>query len=517
MDLESLLTSPKGFGLVTATPLQRAIARAADGFPTKLPAQDLIRHFGKEPPLRPDLVVLICGVRSGKSLMAVCASFYQALTANLNKLLAHERARVVVVAPTVANAETTFRLLTGTINQSPMLKAVVVGEPSADKVTIRRQDGRLVDILVVAAHRGAVALRGTWLAGYILEETAFFGTDTTGYVVNAEELLRAAATRLVPKGQGWIISSPMGPTGLLYDLWRHHFGAPGKVVVVHAPTLAMNHVTVNSATIEEIRKRDPDAAAREYDALWADGDAALIPASHIDEAQRATDRIPPEPGQSYVAAMDPATRGNAWTLVVMTTSLTKPTQRVVWNQQWIGSKVKPLSPDAVLAEIALLLREYNLDRAATDQHSADANKDIARRHDLYLYDIASSQQENVELYTSMATKFADGEVELPPDPVLRGDLLGIRKRVTSRINITLAKTPDGRHCDYAPALARALSMGCPAPKPVLPKRGTPEWIEYVRKREKDDAMAAAATRARQENRHVNKQLRKRNWKVLDDN
>lgn len=465
-----------------------------------------------EPSRRPAVIELVCGVRSGKSLMAVAAMFNAALEADLSKLPIHERARAVIVAPTVNNAELTFRLLVGAINASPSLKAVVVGEPTSDRVIVRRSDGRLVDIVVVAAHRGAVMLRGTWLVGFVLEECAFFGADATGYVVNAEELLRAGATRLVPGGQGWIISSPMGPSGLLFDLWKLHFGKPGRVLVVHAPTLAMNSVTVDREMIEDERKRDPDGAAREYDAIWSDSDTVLIPASHIDACSRPVLELPYVEGQSYVAAMDPATRGNAWTLVVCSKFAEKPHQRVVLARQWVGSKVKPLSPDLVLAEIAEILRGYNLDRAATDQHSADANRDIALRHGLYLYDIPSTQQQNVQLFEDMRTKFADGEAEIPRDDFLRNDLMGIRKKVSSRIAIVLIRTPDGRHCDYAPALARVLDMGCSEPVKVKPKRGTPEWFVMVREQEKGNAKKEAEKRARSETKAIVSDIKKGRFK-----
>lgn len=514
MDLELLLTSPAAFGLTTATPLQRAITRAAQGKELGLDPTAVQSYFGQAPPLGliPSLMVLVCGVRSGKSLIAVCAALFCSLTANLTQLLPHERARTVIVAPTIANAETTFRLLVGAINTAPALKAVVVGEPTSDKVTIRRSDGRFVDVVVVAAHRGAVALRGTWLAGYILEETAFFGADSAGYIVNADELLRAASTRLVPGGQGWIISSPMGPSGLLYDLWKTHWGSPGEVLVVRAPTLAMNHVTVNAKMIEEIRKRDPDAAAREYDALWSDADAVLIPAVHIDACVGTYLEIPYVEGQSYVAAMDPATRGNAWTLVISTKNHEKPMHTVVLARQWVGSKVAPLDPGVVLKEQAAILQSYGIDRAATDQWSADANKTIARQHGLYLYDIPASQIDNVEIYTSMATKFADADIQIPADPVVRNDLLGIRKKVSSRISIMLLKTPDGRHCDYAPALARVLSMGCADPVLVKPKKGTPEYWDMLRAEEKEWARLEAGKRVRKENRADNKAAKTGNWR-----
>jgi hypothetical protein len=63
-----------------------------------------------------------------------------------------------------------------------------------------------------------------------------------------------------------------------------------------------------------------------------------------------------------------------------------------------------------------------------------------------------------ESFESLRARIADGAVELPDDPAVRADLLAIRKVVTRNgIGIELPRTTDGRHCDYAPALALAVS------------------------------------------------------------
>lgn len=521
MTFESLLTSKDAFGLTTATPLQRAIARAADGkpFDDLLGPDERMKFFGSAavPTTRPNLMVLVAGIRSGKSLMAGAAALYSALTADLSKLPRYERARAVIVAPTVKTAEITFRLLTGAVEERPRLRALVSGKITADTVTIKRGDGRQVDIVVVAAHRGAVTIRGSWLVNFTLEETSFFSEALEGYKVNAEELLRASETRLVAGGQGWIISSPMSPSGLLFDLWKANFGVPGPVRVVHAPTLAMGGgLTITPEQIEAVRKRDPDAAAREYEAVWADADAQLIAASHLDLSRRSQLLLPPVEGCTYAAAMDPATRGNAWTLAIGTRDWRdgKIKQVIALAQQWQGSKVKPLSPDAVLKEIALIVKPYGLTTITTDQFSADALRVIARRHGVTLWDRASTATENVDLYTSLATKFADEMVEIPDDPVVRADLLAVRKKVTSRVSIVLPRTPDGRHSDYAPVIARVIDMPTREPPPPrLVQTAMDRAVEEAAE-ERAVAMRGAAKRQRVSNKKLARQLKRGNYRAI---
>src|SRR5262249_11975270 len=159
----------------------------------------------------------------GKSFITACAMVKAALTADLGKLLPHETARGVIVAPTVDNARATFRLLVGAVQASDLAE-LVEGEPANDTLVLRRPDGRVVELVVVAALRGAVALRSRWLFFVAIEECAFFVAEALGAIVNAEELLRAGASRLLPGGQAWVVSSPNGPSGLLHDLFKEYFG-----------------------------------------------------------------------------------------------------------------------------------------------------------------------------------------------------------------------------------------------------------------------------------------------------
>jgi hypothetical protein len=128
----------------------------------------------------------------------------------------------------------------------------------------------------------------------------------------------------------------------------------------------------------------------------------------------------------------------------------------------------------------------------TDQFAADALRDIADRHGLVLRVETITAQKKVELFENMRTKIAEGDVELPPDPVLRSDLLSIRKRVTqSGIAFELPKTADGRHADYAPAVALVLAQHVNAPEIETPKPkfGTPDYWRFVRSAEYMNARA----------------------------
>jgi hypothetical protein len=484
LTLEAVLTG-HGYADLDASPLQLAIARAADGRPLEgcLDASAMRAHFGvDELPSMPvvALVVLVCGVRSGKSFLAACAAIKGCLTADLSKLKRHEIPRFAIVAPTVDNANATFRILAGIIHESDALSRLVVKETS-DELQLRRLDGRIVEIVVVAAHRGAITMRSRWLIGFVLEEVAGFGEEVTGAAVNGEALLQAGETRLVPGSQGWIISSPFGPTGLLWELYKKHFGRPGRELVVHAPTTAMNP-TFDPAQVEAVRQRDPDTAAREYEAQWLDSSTTLLSAAGIDKCTRkGAAELPWEEGHSYTAAMDAATRGNSWTLVVSTRKQVGAGFKdvIVCARQWTGSKSTPLDPKVVLAEIATTLKRYQLDYVWADEYGSDFVRRPADDCGLYVCLAATSAAQKLDRYQGLAMQIANGDIEFPPDEVLRRDLLGIKKVARQgSVQIVLPNTPDGRHADYAPSIVMALHKRPADPEPEPPKFGSLEWAAY---------------------------------------
>jgi hypothetical protein len=469
ISLESVFAG-QGFADTAASALQRAICRVAEARPLDgvLSPDECLSYFGcAEQELGHQLarrVVLIAGVRGGKSLLSCCQAIAACLTADLSTLRAFDLPRYAIVGPTVDAARATFVQLTGILQSSRVLRTFLDGEPTADTVVIRRPDGRRVEIVVVAAHRGGLSVRNRWLVGCTLEEVASFGSETTGAVVNAEEIMRAAETRLLPGCQAWLISSPFGPVGLLHDLYARHFGRPGTTLVVHAPTRALNP-SFPQSRIDEIRRESPDVAAREYDAAWVDADSAFLAATLVDAATRAEPLI--RPGRAFTAAMDPATRGNAWTLAVSWSELLEARDRYgvvddaetvtrvivagVW--QWHGSKAAPLSPRETLRQIAAELEPFGVSSIYTDGWALDALQDHAQAAGLTLQQHTGDRDAP---YTTLRTLLANGLIELPPHELMRQDLLSIRQRATSSgIKIMLPKTADGRHCDFAPAVALA--------------------------------------------------------------
>lgn len=498
--LESLLVHPEAFGLTTASPLQRAVCRIADGLPlgdlaTQADVVQAIGDVAALPMSRPAELLVLSGIRTGKSLLAAALAVRAALTCDLSRLRPGETARVSVLSLTVDLGRVVFDHAAATVAARPALRGLMVGEPTSDTVNLRHPSGRIVEVKVVAGARAGASLVARWSAGCIFDEAPRMNGEDDG-IVNYDDARRAVLGRLLPGAQLVAIGSPWAPRGPVYEAVQEHHGKPtARLVVVRAPAYAMNPMWWTRERCEALRAQDDHAFRTDVLAEFADAEAALISSAEIDRATRKGALvIGRQAGHHYVSAMDPGTRGNAWTLVVLVRRQCadrKIRTCVVLARQWQGSKTAPLDPDKVLAEIAALAKLYGVPGVWTDQLAADFVRSIAQRHGLAVWPEAIGAANKVALFESLRMRLADDGLEIPDDPIVRADLLSIRKRVTMNgIAIELPRTADGRHADYAPALALAASKAFSEPpaagiRPTAPPDPwTSDWWD---RQEKDAA------------------------------
>jgi hypothetical protein len=278
---------------------------------------------------------------------------------------------------------------------------------------------------------------------------------------------------------------------------QSEWGDPKKGrILIKAPGPDLNPYWWTPERCEEM-KRDPKAYRTDVLAEFSDAEEALFPQEVITRSTRKEPRyIEWQRGHEYVAAMDPAARANAWTLIVADRK--GPRKRVVCATQWQGTSSQPLRPGEVLIEIAEILDHYGLNWAYTDQWSAEAIKDLAMERGLYLSVEDWTTATKINSFLSIAAQMAEGLIELPPDPILAKDLKLVKKLPTSRgVSVQLSKTPDGRHCDYAPALALAMHRWIDEDQRAPPEKGSGEywkdWEDRMVEQEEDELKHAGET------------------------
>ncbi len=467
--LERLLTDPDAFGLTSASNAQLSFCRMADGRPGADIAPQI--YGGPEaaaqlPRTRPAEMVLLAGIRGGKSLIAACSAVRAALTCDLSHLGPGEVPRVSVVSLSVDTARATWAHVRGRVEAGAALRPLLLEKPKADALILRHPSGRPVEIRVVAGSRAAGSLVARWSAGVIFDEAPRMLGQDDG-VVNLDDARHAVRGRLLPGAQMFLLGSPWAPFGPVYSLVTERFGRPGAdLVVCRATGPEMNPVWWTPERCEDLRLRDPDAYRVDVECGFLAPETSMFGLTELERAAVLPMQSEPEPRRHYVAAMDPATRGNAWTLVVLSRADDGAVE-VVHAEQWIGSAVAPLSPRSVLQSIARVLRTYRCQQVTTDQWASDPLRDLAIPEQLHLDVQPITAPRRTEMFETLRALLADGKLRLPKNDILLRDLSVVRKRVTQQsIAIELPTTPDGRHADYAAALALAAGQFLAAPDPM---------------------------------------------------
>jgi hypothetical protein len=229
----------------------------------------------------------------------------------------------------------------------------------------------------------------------------------------------------------------------------------------------LNPVWWTPARCEALERANPTAYRTDVLGEFADPESGLLNPAAVHRSVRETPlELAPSACKQWHAAVDPSeggAGGNGFSLCIVGTeelprSPGEPTQnrfRVALVREWRG-----MSPRECWREIAKVCAAYGLRSARTDQYAASANRDLARLYGLELVVDKATATSKLEDFTNLATLMHTDRIELSPDPMLRRDLLSVKRRTTQQgSTIVLPKTGNGRHADMASALCAALKSG----------------------------------------------------------
>jgi hypothetical protein len=484
--LELLLTSPLGFGLTTATPLQRALCRVLDG----TPLEELAAHEHVTTAMgdmrgwqgRPFEAVVLSGTRVGKSLTAAALAVLWSQTCSVEGLGAGDTPRVSIVSLTRDLGAALFAHLRNNVERSPVLKPLLVSEPTADTVVLRHPSGMPVEIQVVAGKGTGSSLVARWSAGVIFDEAPRMLGQSEG-VVNLDDMRHAVLSRIRPGAQIVYIGSPWAPFGPVHKWFTERWRKPtNDMLVVRADARLMNPVWWTDERCADLERRNPDAYETDVKANFLSPEENLFGDATVRSATRGgPEQLPYQAGHDYAAGIDAATRGNAWTLVIATREGKK--RRVVLAKQWQGSKQAPLSSRATLREIAALCKPYKVTSLRADGWAIDPLMEHAYDAGVTLEAVNWNTEDAAAAYWKVSQLMVHGECELAPNEQLAEDLKRVKRKPRANgFAIVLPETADGRHCDYAPAMVRSLAGWLDDVEGPLPDLGTAERADHDERR-----------------------------------
>ena len=342
------------------------------------------------------------------------------------------------------------------------IKAILdaIGVPYAEKGDSVELRGRPVVFTVFTASiAGVSGFTGIFV---LCDECAKWRDSDTGANPAAVVISSVAPTLATqPNAKMFLSSSPMGLLDAHADAFA--LGDTPQQMVAHATSWEANPTLSEAST----RADEPDDVvwAREYAAIpQAEGETSHLTAALLARNTRVGGNLEPDDRHTYVATIDPATRGNAWTLAIG--CLTDGRKRqIVLTREWLGTRAQPLQPGVVFKAIADVLRPYRLRVVHSDQFSEDTMRELARQADLSLIVTPWTAGLKADCYDALKTLAQESNLDLPNDATVTTDLLGIRQKITRNGMVFDLAKQGARHSDYAPCIAMNVSL---QRAPVIP-------------------------------------------------
>ncbi len=479
-----VLTSPAGFGLESATILQRLKCRAFDGVPTDdllARASDFERRAfetaigctAAELPLDapPTECADFSPVRTGKSLamaaLAVCRS--QTITTDIIKR-GEQGPRISVLATELDNANA-IRGHLAMVHERPALRALKVGETS-DGIVLRHPSGLPVEINVVAAKRGGYSLASRWSGSVIFDEAP--GWYSTDRVVSLEDSREQALGRLLPGAQLFYAGSKWQPSGFCFSAYQEHFGKPTSEFLVISPqevdgispATQLNPAYWTPQRIQKIKRTSPRTFTMHVqNEFGSAGDSVLT----LDEVNCATHEcVPPGTlGGRWMCSLDASgLRHDTWAALFSYFGWPSPVQvrrplwaegpafppqtiQIGWATDETGAPIyepqltRPVlrvarvvgwgpphrtSINAIVDSVAANCKQLNIDVVFADQFEQAALGGLFSNHGIRYRSYHWTQEsKDAAIAGNLRRMFREGGISLVPHEQLKRQLLSIRE------------------------------------------------------------------------------------------
>lgn len=324
ISLEAVLTSPKLFGLTTATPVQRAKCRIVSGQPLGELAddEDVQRMLGGGTPVvgKPPLEVLdISAARVGKSLFASALVVWLSQTVDVSGVSIGDIVRIPVVALKLDGTRAIMTHLLNHLLSKPALRALLVDDPnevSTKVIHLRHPSKRVIEVMPVPLDRAGGSALSVYCAGAVVDEfPRMIGADDG--VRNVEHFRDGVLGRFLPGSVYLSTGSPWQPYGPAYDAVVEHFGKPTKdLVVLRTRADVANPSWWTPDRCEDLKRRNPTAYKTDCLAEFADGEEAVFPAQAIEDAWTQQKVPAAEYGRPAVFADPSALRHDFWAAMI---------------------------------------------------------------------------------------------------------------------------------------------------------------------------------------------------------
>lgn len=400
-------------------------------------------------PKKYETVSAIIGRRASKSTVSCFAAAYEITCGGHTAHVEPEQdIFFLYIGATVDVAVSNSKFILTHINRSPLLSKELPSDGSGVKVDeIHFNNGVVVKCESPNVRTG----RGNAVLGWIGDEISFWYKDSRN--ANPDyEVLRAldSAQDQFPDAFNWRISTPWTPEGVLYQ--AHRGGTEGLkikcdncasgavcthvedlrdefrgMLVIEAPTAALENPKTRRVRLAAKKRRDPDAFERENLAKFTHSRGSFLSPALIGNAIDSTINVrTPQAGMEYVAVIDSAFRSDSFSFQLWHHD---PVKGMVQNyiKTWTPELGEPLNPRLILGQIAPVCQQWGTQTVFSDQNQYDSFAQLAEEYDLSLVKFDITKQSKVKLAGNFLSLLRQGKIRLLNDRLQEAELLSLQK------------------------------------------------------------------------------------------
>jgi len=399
------------------------------------------KHTGRSSPPSAPLHEgwLICGRRSGKSVMLACIAVFLAAFRDWRPFLGPgEIGTIMIITADRKQSRVIMRYCLGLLRAVPMLKQLIEAQ-TAESITLRNR-------VVIEVHTASFrSTRGYTIVAGLLDEVSFWPVDESSSSPDVEVLnaIRPGMST-IPGAMLLCASSPYARRGALWDAHRKHFGKDGDPILVwQAATREMN-ASVPQSVIDAAMEEDQPRAMAEWSAQFRVDVESFVSreAVHLCVALDVHERAPMS-SVRYYGFVDPS-GGSADS---MTLAVGHREGDVVVLDA-LRERKPAFSPEDVVSEFAELLKSYRVTSISGDRYAGEWPKERFRDHGI---SYEPAQKPKSDLYRDLLPAINSRKIDLLDHPRLLTQLVGLERRTARGGRDSIDHAP-GAHDDLANAV-----------------------------------------------------------------
>lgn len=265
------------------------------------------------------------------------------------------------------------------------------------------------------------ALRGIKASIVVLDEPAHF-VSTDGRPTDLE-MWRVARGRVAMTGGKIVaISSPYFQSGLLFELYKKHYGNDGSPVLIWQASSKDMNPLLSEDYLQRMREDDPEAFESEVLGQFRAGLSTLFDPEALEACvERGIRERAPEANVRYVSFVDAAS-GSGQDSFAIAVAHADGDQVIldcvrIWHPKF--------NPSVVIRECAELLKRYDLYETCGDRYAGGFTIEGFHQHQI-LY--RHSDKDRSSIYLESLPSINAGRITLLDLPPLLRELRGLERR-----------------------------------------------------------------------------------------